>query len=560
MAKKKQALEMPEVTRLTGDVESEKYVLASLFDPFTAESTRQRILSLPDEAFFFDTLQEVFKSAKRVKSAGQQIDTDTVYLEMSQNDKVKDKFDYYIRKEKGMNWERNDQIIELEIKKAITLNSILPDSGRNAGLHIEALRRAYAKRAAQKTATMLANADKIGTEDLVSYLSNIKDDLTRATRNNYGSIFANTTIEQIQERNAVNLDGIGTNYYVFANGTRKEIKIPRGQISLVCAQPGHCKSTLLLNLALRLAYTEPGQIIYWTFEESEKRTSEKFQSLTYGKPISKPGTRYGGNIDRIRDYFKGRTDHIEDVKEFENSLQEFQNMELSGKIKILSNNLSSLDFVSALRAHIDNGREVAAVFVDYIQIVKSGRNLETRHDIAEALNDFLTFAKETNIPVIAAAQLNRDAKTPQMMGGRYIAESADLTRFADTILCLWNPLKEEDLELTEKERAVWLNNENGWYYQHMRRWGAEIGKGGSLYIKVTKSREMETGADAVYSFDGDTKVIGRPTKEIKKDSKDSEDLPSGNDGKGNPDNFFKKNTTETPTAPDKSKEIRRQKR
>ena len=560
MAKKKQTLEMPEVTRLTGDVESEKYVLASLFNPFTAESTRQRILSLPDEAFFFDTLQEVFKSAKRVKGAGQQIDTDTVYLEMSQNEKVKDKFDYYIRKEKGMNWERNDQTIELEIKKTITLNSILPDSGINAGLHIEALRRAYAKRAAQKTATMLANADKIGTEDLVSYLSNIKDDLTRATRNNYGSIFANTTIEQIQERNAVNLDGIGTNYYVFADGSRKEIKVPRGQISLICALPGHCKSTLLLNLALRLAYTEKGQVIYWTFEESEKRTSEKFQSLYYGKSMNKPGTRYGGNIDRIREYFKGKTDYIEDVTDLETDLLEFQNMETSGKIKIISDNLSSLDFVSALRAHIDNGREVAAVFVDYIQIVKSGRNLETRHDIAEALNDFLTFAKETNIPVIAAAQLNRDAKTPQMMGGRHIAESADLTRFADTILCLWNPLKEEDLDLTEKDRAVWLNNENGWYYQHMHRWGAEIGKGGYLYIKVTKSREMETGADAVYSFDGDTKVIGRSLKEIKTDSKDSEDMTSGNDDKGNPDNFLKKNTTKTPTVPDRSKDIRKNRR
>ena len=559
MAKKKtvQAFE------ISGDIPNdrnvEKYVLICLLMGDQAEA----ILALNDEAFFHKDLREIFRAAKRLKATKGSVNIGRVLGELGSDAIANKTFDAIGRETLAESWDGSENSIRDLMRRRFTeVVEYYTNIGSGAKIFekIDLLKAIYTKRAATEAATLLSLAAESGETKLIESLSEVQKKIYRATSQNFASIFANTTIEHIQERNAVNLDGIGTNYYVFADGSRKEIKVPRGQISLICALPGHCKSTLLLNLALRLAYTEKGQVIYWTFEESEKRTSEKFQSLYYGKSMNKPGTRYGGNIDRIREYFKGKTDYIEDVTDIETDLLEFQNMETSGKIKIISDNLSSLDFVSALRAHIDNGREVAAVFVDYIQIVKSGRNLETRHDIAEALNDFLTFAKETNIPVIAAAQLNRDAKTPQMMGGRHIAESADLTRFADTILCLWNPLKEEDLDLTEKDRAVWLNNENGWYYQHMHRWGAEIGKGGYLYIKVTKSREMETGADAVYSFDGDTKVIGRSLKEIKTDSKDSEDMTSGNDDKGNPDNFLKKNTTKTPTVPDRSKDIRKNRR
>ena len=299
-------------------------------------------------------------------------------------------------------------------------------------------------------------------------------------------------------------------------------------------------------------------MIYWTFEEAEEKAAEKFESLNYGKELNSDNTQYGGNVDRIREYHHGNKGRIKDVSGFEKSLSELENMETSGKLKIISPNVSSLDFVSSLRAHIaTTGEKVAAVFVDYIQIVKSGRNLETRHDIAEALNDFLNFAKETNIPIIAAAQLNRDAATPERMGGRHIAESADLTRFADTILCLWNKTKKDDIDLKEKEYNSFIFGT--WYEEHLGKWGFEIGKGGKVYVKVSKARDIEAGADAVYSYNGSIKAIGRTPRDLKADSKDSDDLTSGNDGKGNPDNIRPKdkeekpNTTETKIRP----EIRR---
>lgn len=523
MAKKKtvQAFE------ISGDIPNdrnvEKYVLSCLLMGDQTEA----ILALNDEAFFQKDLREIFRAAKRLKATEGSINLVRMLGELGSDALANKTFDAIGRETLAESWDGSEvSIRELMRKRFTEVVTSHNGSGLMIFEQLDKLKSIYTQRTAVEAATLLSESAQGGADKLAECLTEVQDKISRVSTQNYASLFANTTKEEIEARRKINLDGIGTGYYVFADGKRTEIKIPRGQISLVCALPGHCKSTLLLNLALRLAYTEEGQIIYWTFEESEERTALKFESLNYGGNLNKPKVNIGGNIDRIKEYHKGKTDYIGDLWGFEKSLEELEEMETSGRLKIISEKITSLDFVSALRAHIaQNKSKVSAVFVDYIQIVKSGRNLETRHDIAEALNDFLTFAKETNIPVIAAAQLNRDAKTPQMMGGRHIAESADLTRYADTILCLWNPIKEDDLDLKEKELNSWKNKEDGWYHTHMKAFGAEIGKGGSLYVKVTKSRDCESGADAVYSFNGNTKAIGRTPRIAKEATSKADDFP-----------------------------------
>lgn len=525
MAKKKtvQAFE------ISGDIPNdrnlEKYVLSCLL----MGDQEEAILALNDDAFFHKDLREIFRAAKRLKATEGIVDIVQMLGELGSDAIANKTFDAIGRETLAESWDGSENSIRSLMRGKFTeVIEYYKNIGSGAKIfeNIDLLKAIYIKRAAIEAATLLSLAAESGDTKLIESLSEVQEKISRATSQNFASIFANTTKEEIEARRKINLDGIGTGYYVFAEGKRTEIKIPRGQISLICALPGHCKSTLLLNLALRLANTEEGQVIYWTFEESAERTALKFESLNYGGNLNKSNIKIGGNIDRIKEYHKGKTDYIGDVWGFEQSIKELEEMETSGRLKIISDKITSLDFVSALRAHLaQNKTKVSAVFVDYIQIVKSGRNLETRHDIAEALNDFLTFAKETNIPVIAAAQLNRDAVSPQRMGGKHIAESADLTRYADTILCLWNPIKEDDLDLKEKERSSWLFKEDGWYYKHMKNFGAEIGKGGSLYVKVTKSRDCESGADAVYSFNGNTKAIGRTPRIAKEATSKADDFP-----------------------------------
>lgn len=550
MAKKKKALESYQIEQLPNKREVELYVLASLLQ----NNQEEAILTLNEDVFFHNDLKEIFRSARRVKAENGEINILHVLSDMEADKVSINTFDAIGRETLGAEWSGNlDDIRGLQRKTFTSTMSYLQGMGAGAAIYerIQELKDLYASRMAQKAATLLANSAKLGADKVLECMAEVQTDLTRASAQNFASIFQNKTKESIEERRSHNHEGIGTNYYVFNDGKRTEIRIPRGAITLVCGLPGHCKSTLLLNLALRLAHTEEGSVIYWTFEEAEEKAAEKFESLNYGKELNSDNTQYGGNVDRIREYHHGKKDRIKDVLGFEKSLTELENMETSGKLKIISPNVSSLDFVSSLRAHIaTSGEKIAAVFVDYIQIVKSGRNLETRHDIAEALNDFLNFAKETNIPIIAAAQLNRDAATPERMGGRHIAESADLTRFADTILCLWNPSKKDDIDLKEKEYNSFVFGT--WYEEHLGKWGFEIGKGGKVYVKVSKARDIEAGADAVYSYNGSVKAIGRTPRELKADSRDSEDLPTGNDSVGNPDNWGLKPKEEEEPKTEKS--------
>lgn len=540
MAKKKKALESYDIAQLPNKREVEEFILSSLL----MHNQEEAILALNEDVFFHRDLKEIFRSARRVKAESGEIDVSKILPDMEKDRVAINTFDALERERLGADWSGNLNEIKGKIRdtffktfrKYDDLKLDISETNKYTYGKIQELKDLYTSRMAIKAATLLANSARLGVDEVLACLTEVQTDLTRASAQNFASIFQNKTKDSIKERRSHNHEGIGTNYYVFNDGKRTEIRIPRGAITLVCGLPGHCKSTLLLNLALRLAHTEEGSVIYWTFEEAEEKAAEKFESLNYGKELNSDNTQYGGNVDRIREYHHGNKGRIKDVSGFEKSLSELENMETSGKLKIISPNVSSLDFVSSLRAHIAaTGEKVAAVFVDYIQIVKSGRNLETRHDIAEALNDFLNFAKETNIPIIAAAQLNRDAATPERMGGRHIAESADLTRFADTILCLWNPSKKDDIDLKEKEYNSFVFGT--WYEEHLGKWGFEIGKGGKVYVKVSKARDIEAGADAVYSYNGSVKAIGRTPRELKADSRDSEDLPTGNDSVGNPDNW-----------------------
>lgn len=557
MAKKKKALESYDIAQLPNKREVEVFILSSLLQ----YNEEEAILTLNEDVFFHNDLKEIFRSARRVKAEKGELNLLNILSDMEKDRVALNTFDAIGREALGAEWSGNVDDIKARIRETFTstlsyyakLGLQITEVKDYTYERIQELKDLYTSRMAIKAATLLANSAKLGADNVLACIEEIQADLTSVSSQSLASLFEPKTSEFIQERRKINHDGIGTNYFVFKDGERKEITIPRGAITLVCGLPGHCKSTLLLNFALRLAHSEEGKIYYWTYEESDDKTDEKIQNLNYGRDLSKPDL-IGGNIQRIREYHKGIKGNICDLSGFEASLAELEKMETSGKFNLISPTCSSLDFVTGLRAHLaKTGDNVSAIFVDYIQMIKSGRNLEKRHDIEEAITDFLNFAKETNIPVIAAAQLNKDAKTPEIMGGNHIAESHDLTRFADTIVCLWNPVKREDLGLDDTAFNKWAYND--WYKNHLLEHGCKIGKGGKLYVRVTKARDIESGADAVYNYNGNTRAIGRNPKEVKEYTKNSDDYPKT--GKANPDNWKDKedkpDTTETKTRP----EIRR---
>lgn len=82
--------------------------------------------------------------------------------------------------------------------------------------------------------------------------------------------------------------------------------------------------------------------------------------------------------------------------------------------------------------------KLTALFVDYIQIIKSDRKVSRNEDIGAISCELKALAKELNIPVIVASQLNRnselrESKKPQLSD---LKESGSLEQDADVVLLI----------------------------------------------------------------------------------------------------------------------------
>ncbi len=90
------------------------------------------------------------------------------------------------------------------------------------------------------------------------------------------------------------------------------------------------------------------------------------------------------------------------------------------------------------------------------------------------------------------------------MSGDNIAESADITRYGDTILCLWNSAFLRDV----KNKETYLESQE---YKDLQSRGFTLGEEGKLYCYLAKNRGGTPFVDAVLDFVGETGEI--PTNE-----------------------------------------------
>lgn len=81
---------------------------------------------------------------------------------------------------------------------------------------------------------------------------------------------------------------------------------------------------------------------------------------------------------------------------------------------------------------------LSALFIDYIQIIKSDRKVSRAEDVGAISSELKALAKELRIPVVVASQLNRNSelrenKKPQLSD---LKESGSLEQDADVVLLI----------------------------------------------------------------------------------------------------------------------------
>lgn len=265
-----------------------------------------------------------------------------------------------------------------------------------------------------------------------------------------------------------------------------------GAITLIAGRPSHGKTTFMFNLLLEMSRLYKEESFYFfTYEEPLKNISIKLLNRLidtdlsgYFREIKNLSTPT--NYEFIKHYIKASRTDIRQIEEGKKQLQELID---SQRIRIVDRNYS-VEELSSLVAYLNKKERIGALFIDYIQRMRTdSKTQDMRTKIAHISDSVLQIAKESGLPIILGAQLNR--ATQDSKGGRpkleNLKEAGNLEEDANTVLSVYNESREKD-ETSEGDSYS----------------GVQVV---DLEIKALKNREGEVNKWATLSFDKWTGVV-----------------------------------------------------
>lgn len=294
--------------------------------------------------------------------------------------------------------------------------------------------------------------------------------------------------------------------YEFEHPTTHEkerFTLPTGAITFIVAPTSHGKSTLLQNIALQIAKAEgEGTTLYFTFEEDADSVTLQLINKYIGEELCKNrSSSHSNNLRAITHYYRtGEDRYITKDKHsiFYQKLNTFtESLYNSGKLRLFYEDYDSTELIEAIR-YIHSQTKVKAVFIDYIQLLsKNGNRKQRTEELKDICKDLKDLCIETQLPIVVAAQANREVTSPLEMHSQKIAEAADLERIANKILFIWNSnFAAQKSKDSSKEIEAFE-----------KRTGIKLGNGGKIYAKLTKNRGGVVNIEATLDYNGNTGVI-----------------------------------------------------
>ena len=360
----------------------------------------------------------------------------------------------------------------------------------------------------------------------------------------------------------------------FWNQTRREmtgrrlIDYSAASVEIFAAHTSHGKTTFLLQAATDLLeQDETAAALYVCCEENEQQLWERLYRLYVDLPETqsgrekdggycfKTGARRGTAIwaalngadicegyNTPEDLFSGQAYDFGKLRErILAKISDFERRILP-RIRIVRTEGSAESIVDNIKASVkamrDQGRNVKAVFLDYVQkLTLESRNYDRTNEL-KAICGSLKHCAETNkLPLVIAAQFNRsgnkegiDSVTLANLG-----ESKEIENIANNLYMIWyidktkvdeyfSEVRGKKASEAEKKRAQQEGREAKDTPQHTTKtfnaWGDRsrrifahkgriyVLKGGCMYVEVLKSRNNTAGAWGIFPFDEERGYIG----------------------------------------------------
>lgn len=370
--------------------------------------------------------------------------------------------------------------------------------------------------------------------NLETALSLMKDALKanqiRTASEKYAHLLNPVTEESFTEAMANKAEGIETAYILNHPDRKKELypfTLPAGAITMIVAPTSHGKSTMLQNVALQVAQSEgEGATLYFSYEEDKESVTMQFLNKYANLELCRSYNHRSTNLDALRHYWihKRKQDATMFIRrEVEGEFLKakdnfFRDVLTSGKLRIYDANYYAHELEEAV-TYICTKEKVKAVFIDYVQLLRmEGSKKQRNEELKDICSVLMKLSISLNIPIIVAAQANREVLNPLDFSNQRTADAADLERAANKILFVWNT---SFVNGREKNKDI-----EKWETDHSTKLGQE----GRMFVKLTKNRGGVVGTEAVLAYNGNTGVVSSnkpkeealPYPEIKQDEHHAE--------------------------------------
>ena len=383
-------------------LEAEQAVLGSiLIDP---SCITQVLILVKPEYFYLPQHKTIFTIMQEIDALGGKIDP-LIVLEKLKNEKVYD---------------------DANGKQYLLQLSQLVPSTENVEAYSKIIREKFYIRSLINVSKSIIDEASSSTEQADILLESAEQKIYdirqgRVTKGpaRIGDIIVNEVYDKLQKLSSADKDQYKGFTTGFIDLDKAITGLNRSDLVIIGARPAMGKTSLALNLARNTAMMGKKKVLFFSLEMTKEQLAQRVLSTEARVESTKMRT---GNISP------------DEWAKLATATSLLSNCEL------YFDDTSNMT-VSEMKSRIRRLRDVDAVFVDYLQLMKSGSRVESRvQEVSEITRNLKLMAKDLNIPVVVLAQLARTTEgrgkshKPQLSDLR---ESGSIEQDADIVIMLY---------------------------------------------------------------------------------------------------------------------------
>lgn len=388
--------------KMPQNIEAEMSVLGVAF--LNEYAIEKIVEEIDAEMFFNDANKKIFEALKSLYSESTPIDITTVKNELD--------------KQKNLNAIGGIEYLSEVIDSVATT--------ANLDYYIDIVKEKATKRKLIETATDIITDTYEEEKDLTTLLDNAEKKIFNVVKSRKTTelLPISTVLRQAQEnleliaKNKSAITGLTTGFYDLDKATAG---LHEGELIILAARPGMGKTSFALNIASNAAFHTDKAVAIFNLEMSAEQLVNRM--------ISSVGQIEG---DKLKTGMLGHNDW----KRYNEALSELADT----NIYIEDNaGITAPEIRAKCRRLASSEKGLGLIVIDYLQLVTTGGKTESRQvEVSEISRSFKTMAMELKVPVIALAQLSRNAERRESNQPRLadLRESGSIEQDADLVIFL----------------------------------------------------------------------------------------------------------------------------